>query len=210
MKARFRILLGMSLCSVLPGCGAPQDAGPGAIKSDVGSEAPANQGRPRRSNDSGDSITSTNEPSQPGVQPMFTLKHPVIDLGIVCSDFDESVHFYRDLLGLKVVLEIHIPGDLAKELGLAPTKFRHVRLKAGDTLLKLMEIESPPQERTFDFQAGVRWLTFIVEDVPACVARLKAAGVEFVSEPLSAPDAKHVVCAKGPDGMLIEFVQLRD
>ena len=134
----------------------------------------------------------------------------MIDLGIVCSDFDESLHFYRDLIGLKVVHEIQVAGDLAKELGLAPRKFRQVRLKAGDTLLKLMEIESPPEERTFDFQAGVRWLTLIIEDVPACVARLKAAGVEFVSEPLSAPDAKHVICAKGPDGMLIEFVQLAD
>jgi hypothetical protein len=39
---------------------------------------------------------------------------------------------------------------------------------------------------------------------------LKAKGVEFMSDPVSAPDAKHVVCAKGPDGMLIEFVQLPD
>ncbi len=210
MKPCFRILLGMSLCSVLPGCGAPQDAGPGATKSDVGSETQAVQERSNGSSESGRPIASVNEASQATDQPMFTLRHPVIDLGIVCSDFDESLHFYRDLLGLKVVHEIQVAGDLAKELGLAPRKFRQVRLKAGDTLLKLMEIESPPEERTFDFQAGVRWLTLIIEDVPACVARLKAAGVEFVSEPLSAPDAKHVICAKGPDGMLIEFVQLAD
>ena len=30
------------------------------------------------------------------------------------------------------------------------------------------------------------------------------------AEPVSAPDAKHVVCAKGPDGILIELVQLPD
>ena len=210
MKPCFRILLGMSLCSVLPGCGAPQDAGPGATKSDVGSETQAVQERSNGSSESGRPIASVNEASQATDQPMCTLRHPVIDLGIVCSHFDESLHFYRDLIGLKVVHEIQVAGDLAKELGLAPRKFRQVRLKAGDTLLKLMEIESPPEERTFDFQAGVRWLTLIIEDVPACVARLKAAGVEFVSEPLSAPDAKHVICAKGPDGMLIEFVQLAD
>ena len=39
---------------------------------------------------------------------------------------------------------------------------------------------------------------------------VEAKGVEFMSDPVSAPDAKHVVCAKGPDGMLIEFVQLPD
>jgi len=42
------------------------------------------------------------------------------------------------------------------------------------------------------------------------VERLKASGVEFFAEPVSAPDAKHVVCAKGPDGILIELVELRD
>jgi hypothetical protein len=88
--------------------------------------------------------------------------------------------------------------------------FRQVRLKAGNTLIKLMEIGTPPDERTHDFQAGVRWLTFIVEDVLKTVMALKAKGVEFMSDPVSAPDAKHVVCAKGPDGMLIEFVQLPD
>jgi catechol 2,3-dioxygenase-like lactoylglutathione lyase family enzyme len=148
--------------------------------------------------------------NQKGMQAMFTLKHPAIDLGIVCSDFDEAYHFYHDLLGLEVVLDIQISQDLATGAGLAPRKFRQVRLKAGNTLLKLMEIDSPPEKRTHDFQAGVRWLTFIIENVPDTVERLKARGVEFLSEPLSAPDAKHVVCAKGPDGMLIEFVQLPD
>ena len=71
-------------------------------------------------------------------------------------------------------------------------------------------LDTLPDERTFDFQAGVRWLTFIIEDVPKTVVSLKAKGVEFMSDPVSAPDAKHVVCAKGPDGMLIEFVQLPD
>ena len=50
--------------------------------------------------------------------------------------------------------------------------------------------------------------TFIVDSVPSLVETLKARGVEFFGEPVSAPDAKWVVCAKGPDGILIELVQL--
>ena len=141
---------------------------------------------------------------------MFKLKHQVIDIGIVCSNFAESLHFYRDLFGLEVALDIQIPESTARGACLAPKGFRQVRLRAGNTLIKLMKIESPPTERTLDFQAGVRWLTFIVEDVPKTVAALKAKGVDFMSESVSAPDAKHVVCAKGPDGVLIEFVQLPD
>ncbi len=139
---------------------------------------------------------------------MFTMKHPVVDIGIVCSNFEESFHFYHDLLGLEIALDIQIPESVAIGACLAPSAFRQVRLKAGDTLIKLMEIESPPPERSIDFQAGVRWLTFIVEDVPMTVESLKDKGVEFLAKSVSAPDAKHVVCAKGPDGMLIEFVQL--
>ena len=141
---------------------------------------------------------------------MFALEHPTIDIGIVCSNFEESLHFYRDLLGMEIALDIQIPRETATGARLAPAAFRQVRLKAGNTLIKLMEIESPPAARSSDFQAGVRWLTFIIHDVPETVAALKAKGVQFMAEPVSAPDAKHVVCAKGPDGMLIELVQLPD
>ena len=141
---------------------------------------------------------------------MFEMKHPVVDLGLVCSDFDASLHFYRDLLGMEVALDIQIPASTATGARLAPSGFRQVRLQAGNTLIKLMEIENPPGERSFDFQAGVRWLTFIVDDVPSLVADLKDKGVEFMAEAVSAPDAKHVICAKGPDGILIELVQLPD
>jgi len=141
---------------------------------------------------------------------MFDFTKPVIDLGLVCSDFDESFRFYHELLGLEIALDIDIPESVAVGAKLAPRNFRQVRLKAGDTLIKLMEIESPPPAKTHDFQSGVRWLTFIIEDVPGTVERLKQNGVEFFAEPVSAPDAKHVTCARGPDGILIELVELRD
>ncbi len=139
---------------------------------------------------------------------MFRLKHPIIDVAIICSDFEESLHFYRDLLGLEVALDIDIPASTAVAANLAPTGFRQVRLKAGNTLIKLVEAADPPPGRTLDFQAGVRWLTFLIESVPGTVKALTAKGVKFSSEPVSAPDAKHVVCAEAPDGILIEFVQV--
>ncbi|MCH2124443.1 MAG: VOC family protein [Pirellulaceae bacterium] len=141
---------------------------------------------------------------------MLNMLHPAVDLGIVCSDFDDSLQFYRDFLGFEEVLDIQIPADVAVGAKLAPGKFRQVRLQAGHTLIKLMEIDSPPEERSHAFQSGVRWLTFIVENVPELVEKLKVKGVQFMAEMISAPDAKHVVCAKGPDGMLIELVQLYD
>ena len=139
---------------------------------------------------------------------MLNLSHPTIDIAITCSDFEASLDFYHNKLGLEVVLELEIPDDLARGVGLAPTGFRQVRLKAGNTLIKLMDIESPPPTPTDEFAAGVRWLTFFVEDIQGTLESLKRNGVEFLSEPISAPDAVGVACAKDPDGILVELVQI--
>ena len=66
---------------------------------------------------------------------MFAVKHPVVDIGIVCSDFDKSLRFYRDLLGMEVVLDIQIPASTAQGACLAPSGFRQVRLQARDPIL---------------------------------------------------------------------------
>lgn len=139
---------------------------------------------------------------------MLNLSHPTVDIAITCSNFSESVNFYHKKLGFDIVLDLEIPEALARKVGLAPTGFRQVRLKAGNTLIKLMDIESPPPSPTDAFSAGVRWLTFFVEDIEKVVETLKQKGVEFLSESVSAPDAAGVVCAKDPDGILIELVQL--
>ena len=114
---------------------------------------------------------------------------------------------------VKILLNLSHPTvdiaiTLAQDVGLAPTGFRQVRLRAGNTLIKLMDIESPLPTPTDEFSAGVRWLTFIVADIQKTVENLKQNGVEFLSEPISAPDAAGVVCAKDPDGILIELVQI--
>ncbi|MCE2415528.1 VOC family protein [Candidatus Poribacteria bacterium] len=139
---------------------------------------------------------------------MLNLSHPTIDIAITCSDFAASLDFYHNKLGLEIVLELEIPDDLARGVGLAPTGFRQVRLKAGNTLIKLMDIESPPPTPADEFAAGVRWLTFFVDDIQGTVEALKQNGVEFLSDPISAPDAVGVACAKDPDGILVELVQI--
>ena len=48
-----------------------------------------------------------------------------------------------------------------------------------------------------------------MDDVPETFKRLKAEGVKFLADPITAPDAAGVVCAVDPDGILIELVQRR-
>lgn len=138
---------------------------------------------------------------------MLDLTHSVVDIAITCSHFDESLRFYHQLLGLEVVQEVRIPDAVARASGLAPRGFRQVRLRAGQTLIKLMEIPDPPERRTPAFAAGVRWLTFFVADVPKAYEELKAKGVPFLAAPMVPDDAAGLVCAVDPDGVLIELVQ---
>ena len=127
-----------------------------------------------------------------------------VDIAIVCSDFEASLRFYRDLLGLEIHKEVEISADIAGALGLAPRGFRQVRLKAGHALIKLMEIADPPEPVPDTFAAGVRWITFFVDDLPPIYADWKSKGVVFLSE---LPDEGTIICARDPNGVIVELIQ---
>jgi glyoxylase I family protein len=136
------------------------------------------------------------------------LSDGTLDVAIVCSDFDASVDFYVNKLGFPIAADLEIPERLAVGSGLAPSGFRHVRVRAGHALIKLMQIDEPPPSPPSDsFAAGVRWLTFRVIDIQATVQLLQSRGVAFLSEPLAGL-AGSFVCAQAPDGVIIEFVEL--
>ena len=92
-----------------------------------------------------------------------------VDIAITCSNFEESLHFYKDILGFEVVVDTEISGEVATRIGVAPRGFHQVRLQAGDSLIKLMDIESPPPSAAHGFASGVRWLTVYVEDIDLTV-----------------------------------------
>ena len=97
--------------------------------------------------------------------PPFKLSKPRLDIAIVCSDFTASLDFYHHRLGLDIAYDLQIDTTRAVRSGLAPAPFRHVRLRAGDALIKLMQIDPPPEADQGGFHAGVRWLTFFVRDL---------------------------------------------
>ena len=72
---------------------------------------------------------------------MLKLTHSTVDIAIVCSDFEKSLHFYHHCLGLEVLTELDIPDEVAIGAKLAPSGFRQVRLQVGNTLIKLMELK---------------------------------------------------------------------
>jgi glyoxylase I family protein len=139
--------------------------------------------------------------------PAFPLSRSVVDVAIVCSDFGESVRFYRDALGLEVHQDLQIPEHLAVPSGLAPSAFHHLRLRAGDTLIKLMDISPAPAAPPEGFRAGLRWLTFFVEDLDATIVLLTERGVRFLSTRRDGR-AGAFATVQAPDGVIIELVEL--
>jgi catechol 2,3-dioxygenase-like lactoylglutathione lyase family enzyme len=138
------------------------------------------------------------------------ITRPNVDICIICHDLDKSLHFYQEIMGFEIALDVFVTDEIATKAGLAPKGFRQVRLNAGKTLIKLVGIDPTPGPRTHEFAAGVRWLTFFIEDMAGTYERMKEQGVTFLGEPFSAMEAAGVACALDPDGILIEMVELRE
>ena len=137
----------------------------------------------------------------------FDPERRTVDIAITRHDFDASLNFYRNILGFEVVIDTQISTEIAAGIGLASSGFRQVRLQAGETLIKLMDIEPPPLEASHAFASGVRWLTIYVEDIERVVADLKKKGAEFRADPVIGKHATAVI-AVAPDGLFVEFARV--
>lgn len=139
--------------------------------------------------------------------PVLEFASPEVDVALVCADFDAALDFYHRILDLPIEYDQEISAALAVGSGLAPCGFRHVRLRLGGVLIKLMQIDPAPESAQEGFHAGVRWITVFVRDLELTVKILSARGVNFIG-PVLRGEAGSFACAAAPDGLIIEFVQL--
>lgn len=138
------------------------------------------------------------------------------------SNLERTVEFYRDVLGLPVLVQFRNKYDTLGEAlfgdrwGInqkqADLKIAFVQLP--DIIVELIEYVDPkvtPYHKNPSV-AGSAHLCFQVDDVEGMKKKLEAAGVEFHSEvhTVHPPDqlAKHWVYFRDPDGIVLEFVQV--
>lgn len=142
------------------------------------------------------------------------IKHEGIEhAGLSVSNLDRSIAFYRDILGLKVVriIESHPEMGLGKIVGLPGCSARIAHLKSGKAMLELFEYQKPrgreiPEDRT-QADYGFIHIGIKSKDVLKDYAKLKQAGVHFLSEPVEFRKNVWVVYFKGPDGEICELRQ---
>ena len=144
---------------------------------------------------------------------IFSMK-AIRHIGIVVSDLEKALRFYRDLLGLKIVKEIDESGEYIDKISsLKDVLVRTVKMAADDGhLIELLYYKSHPKRpnknRAIN-EIGCSHVAFAVEDIEALYQRLKKEGIFFIAPPQYSPDgyAKVTFC-KDPDGTLIELVEV--
>ena len=136
--------------------------------------------------------------------------------GIVVTDMDKSLEFYSKILGLKVVLDVIREGDFFDKLmAHKGVRMRHVMLEAADrTRIELFQFLSHPRKAvgTEDITSiGCSHVGFAVDDVDKAFSRLTDRGFGVNCPPILSPDGYgKVLYAHGPDGTIVELVQIME
>jgi catechol 2,3-dioxygenase-like lactoylglutathione lyase family enzyme len=138
--------------------------------------------------------------------------------GLSVADLDRSIAFYRDLLGMRLVRVIESGPEmpLGTIVGMPGATARIAHLESGTDdepgmMLELFQYTSPegtpiPQDRR-QADHGFIHAGFTSTDTRADFARLRDAGVEFLSDPVEYRPGVWVVYFRGPDGEVCELRQ---
>lgn len=141
------------------------------------------------------------------------LINDLCHINYVVSDMDQSLKFYKDLLGMEVTMDTEIDSpSLSKGTGLKDVKVRIVFLKTKheNLMLELFQYLNPVGENI-----GVKppntmpmgHIAFKVKDIKAHYDQLTAKGIDFMSEPQTIADGVSFCYMRDPDGALIELIE---
>jgi len=128
------------------------------------------------------------------------LLAPTIEVGVVTTNLEAMVGFYRDFLGLPHQADLEFPGGSMK------------RYAVGTNVLKLVTYDHPPAAPAVPgggrAQAGIRYLTLVVANVAEAARDAGAAGYQVVEPPADFPAVPGMGWSfvADPDGNWVELV----
>jgi len=138
-----------------------------------------------------------------------------MDIGMVVSDTEKAVAFYRDAVGFTEIPGFEVSEEVAGGSGLADDHPFSVKIMvlgkdSTATNLKLMSFPTAPGKKvdnTFIHTTlGVSYLTVHVADMNAAVDRAKEANAVFVKPSYDLGNNVYLTLLRDPDGNIIELV----
>lgn len=125
-----------------------------------------------------------------------------IDLGIVTTNGDAMVAFYRDVLGLKYLRQMPMP--------IGKGGVMH-QLACGESVIKLVvlpEVPAKPAGGGIPGAAGYRYWTITVSNLAEMLASCAAAGAKVAVRETEIRPGVKIGIVEDPDGNQVEFLQL--
>ena len=135
-------------------------------------------------------------------------------VGIVVSDMQKSLHFWRDIMGLEVQIDFREKGDYIDTLqALEGVDLWMIKLTAPDgSMVELLKDDAhptPPPAANAMCDRGIRHMAYTVADVDAAFQTLTDHGCETLSTPTTDPNGSaRLFFARDPEGNLLELVQM--
>jgi catechol 2,3-dioxygenase-like lactoylglutathione lyase family enzyme len=137
------------------------------------------------------------------------------------SDIEQSIHFYRDILGLVLVHRQEQANEYTRRfvgypdahLRVAQFRIEGAPASRSGHLLELVQYVAPLGERvdTRTVNPGTAHLAFQVDDVQAEYARLRGLGVRFRTEPVAIEaginQGGYTCYFLDPDDITLEIIQ---
>jgi catechol 2,3-dioxygenase-like lactoylglutathione lyase family enzyme len=124
-----------------------------------------------------------------------------VDLGIIVSDADAALRFYRDTLGLAMV-------------GQDPVAFGGTmyRLMCGSSMIKLLHLDKAPPAKAppggIPGAFGYRYWTISVSNLEEITAAVEAAGYKVAVPVREIRPGVSISMVEDPDGNWVEFLRI--
>lgn len=134
--------------------------------------------------------------------------------GLVVANLEVALHFWRDVLGFRVAKQMEEAGPhIDAMMGLTGVRVTTVKLTAPDErMIELLHFHSHPDCPAWmgtPHSTGFTHVALTVDDLVATCKKLSEAGVTFKAPPQLSPDgAVKVTYGKGPEGVLLELVEI--
>ena len=129
------------------------------------------------------------------------LTKQALDVGLVTSEGERAIAFYRDLLGFPEDGEVPFPG-----LGVVK------RFRCGESIFRILVLEKPPagtaSTNGFASQSGLRYMTLTIANLDETVDAVRAAGYPVPVPPRLLRPGVRVAQIEDGLGTAIELMQM--